>query len=101
VPVVVEGSLESVEVEVAVAVAVAVAVVSVKNEDALVPSVALASEEVDSVTLPSVVASVGAGDVAVSDVVMMLLSGPTSASADETQTATTKSATSALTSFAV
>jgi hypothetical protein len=94
VPLVVDGSLEPV-------LEVAVEVVSVRNEDALRPSVALASEEVDSVALPSPVASAGANDVALSDVVMMLLSGPTSASADETQTATTNSAASALTTFAV
>ncbi|MFL5936007.1 MAG: hypothetical protein ACJ76U_04115 [Gaiellaceae bacterium] len=99
VPVVVDESLESVE-EVVVT---AVEVVSVKNEDALIPSVALASGEVDSVALPSDVASAdaGSGDVGVSDVVMMLPSGPTSASADETHTATTNSATTALTAFAV
>jgi len=98
VPVVVDGSLESVVEEVVV-----VEVVSVKNEGALVPSGAVASEEVDPVAPPSPVASAdaGAGDVDVSDVVMMLLSGPTSANADETQTATTNSAATALTTFAV
>ncbi|MFL6017850.1 MAG: hypothetical protein ACJ74V_09965 [Gaiellaceae bacterium] len=100
VPVVVDESLESVVEEVVVT---AVEVVSVKNEDALLPSVALASGEVDSVALPSVVASAdaGAGDVGVSDVVMMLPSGPTSANADDTHTARTNSATTALTAFAV
>jgi len=102
VPVVVDGSLESVveEVEAEVEPVAVVEVVSVKNEGALVPSAVVASE-VDPVALPSLVASAGAGDVAVSDVVMMLPSGPTSASADETHTATTNSATTALTTFAV
>jgi hypothetical protein len=89
------------EVEAEVELLPVVEVVSVKNEGALVPSVVVASEEVDSVALPLLVASAGAGGVAVSDVVMMLLSGPTSASADETHTATKNSATTALTTFAV
>jgi hypothetical protein len=70
-----------------------VEVVSVGNEDALTPSLALASEEVDAFAAPSVVASAGADGVADSDVVMMFPRGPTSASAVDTQTATTNNAT--------
>ena len=60
----------------------------------------LASEEVDSVALPSVVASAGAGDVGVSDVVMMPMpSGRRER--DETRDRSDKERDERVTNFAV